>query len=650
MNNLKPFLFFALLPLILLVRSYECLDPFWTTRYFALSIGTLLIGTIYFFSAKKIQLSFFHWLFISVVLYSCLTTYWSINTAESIFENQNLLSAFFFSLILFSVVQEKFNEDAFLKNIIIAIVIAELYASYTLIKLFKSEFTSFEGIYSITGNFGHKNLLSCFLAATLPFSIWVILKLKGNWKNVAAICIGLALFFIVLLQSRATWLGIIAFTFFSMGTLIYLKEFRNFLSCLNTMKKELAIAVLIPLLLIIGIFSAKPFLYSESSDHLQSVVDSPQDESRHSASIYERYFLWDNTKEMIKENPIKGVGAGSWKYYFPKYGVTGSRAEAGYTIFQRPHNDYLWVLSELGIIGFSILLFIMVFLIVIVFKTLRSSQDISIKRNVVLLSGTLIIIGTDSVFSFPKERAEMLVLLIITIVLVLHYGKVKTYSFSNKILIPIVGILILISFSSYKRIQGEKLSVKMIHDHSNNRFDRLTNFSNEAESFVYNNDPFLSPCKWYSGLSYFQQGDFKMAEIEFKKSCETHPYHLHSLNNLAGTYVQLGDLKSAEKYYLEALKISPHYDESLINLSSIYFNNNENNKAFEVIKKCYTNSKHVNYKRNVNVIFPLILEKRLRNNKINQNDRERYQEALNNPEKLFELFKEFVRNNGLPNY
>ncbi len=643
MNSLKPFLFFAILPLVILTRSYECLDPFWTTRYLALSLGTTVLGIVFYLSSKKIKLSLFHWLFTSFVVFSCTSTYWSINAAEGIFENQNLMVGLLFSVVLFSTIQEDFREDILLKSMLISIIIVELYAVYTLVELLKTKFTSFQGIYSITGNFGHKNLLSCFLAASLPFSIWSLLQMKGTWKTISAFCISFALFFIILLQSRSTWLGIVAFFLFAVLALIYLKKLKDLSSAIKTLKKELLIIITIPVILLIGIFNAKPFLFSASSDHLQSVVQQSQnDKSTHSTSIYERYFLWNNTKEMIKEYPIAGVGAGSWKYYFPKYGVAGSRAEEGFTIFQRPHNDYLWVLSELGIIGFSLLLFIIVFLVSTIWKALRSSEDFILKRKIILLSGTLIVLGIDSIFSFPKERAEILVLLLTTIVVLLHLSKVKTHSFSYKFTLPIIAILIFASFSNYKRVQGEKLSLKMINAHSRGKLEPLSDWSNEAESFVYNNDPFLSPCTWYSGLSYYQQGDFKMAANEFKKSIEIHPYHLHSLNNLAGTYVQLGDLQSAEKYYLEALKISPFYDEPLINLGSIYFNNKEYNKAFETLKKCSVNSTHINYHRNINAIFPLILEEKLKNKNLKKEDRLKYEEAIKNPDKLIELFKEFV--------
>ena len=75
--------------------------------------------------------------------------------------------------------------------------------------------------------------------------------------------------------------------------------------------------------------------------------------------------MWENSGEMIKENFVFGVGAGNWQVYFPKYGFdkfSVNEIKNGLTTYQRPHNDFLWILCETGIIG--ILAFVSIFIII----------------------------------------------------------------------------------------------------------------------------------------------------------------------------------------------------------------------------------------------------------------------------------------------
>ncbi|MFM7021548.1 MAG: O-antigen ligase family protein [Flavobacteriales bacterium] len=631
MTKKTSYLLFFCLTLLLLVKSDESIDPYLISRFLVFSVFTAVAALVFYQRKKEFSLSPFHWIFISFIAYSCLSALWAINTPDALLENFNLLSAFLFSVLLHASFRENQDENILLKILLSAIVLTELFALYTLYDLYHTQFETFQGIYSITANMAHKNLVSCFLAATLPFSLWSLYSLKNFWRYVASAALGIALFFIVLLQSRSVWLGLTGFFLLLIAAFTWLKLWSEAIK----KTKEIIAPALSGLILFIAltayVWSTKPFVFNEGADHLQSVVEqSEKDKSNHTASIYERYFLWDNTVSMIKEHGTLGVGAGSWKFFFPKYGVQGSRAEEGFTVFQRPHNDFLWIAAELGIIGFGLLLTLIGFIFVRTFKSLRSNITSGTKLKIIFLSGTLIVLFTDSLFSFPKERSELVVLALLSIAWLLYYCKTQDKTFSPKLFLLSAGIMALISVGYYKRWQGEKTSYKMIVDHAQGRLEKLPRMAKSAESFIYNTDPFLSPVCWYAGIYYYNQGDSKEALSAFGKAVEIHPYHLHSLDNLAGAYVLAGDNKMAEHYYLEALKISPYYDEVLINLSSIYYNNKDYQKAFTTLQKCPPATEHPNYKRNAVAIYKKILEA-----KGNTED-------IKNPDKVLELFKQSV--------
>ena len=78
-------------------------------------------------------------------------------------------------------------------------------------------------------------------------------------------------------------------------------------------------------------------------------------------STKDRLELWTRTIQLIKEKPLFGHGLSDWKIEMLKYGNKGLVSEDNNTFYQRPHNDFLWIMSETGIIG--ILLYVAVFII-----------------------------------------------------------------------------------------------------------------------------------------------------------------------------------------------------------------------------------------------------------------------------------------------
>jgi O-antigen ligase len=73
-------------------------------------------------------------------------------------------------------------------------------------------------------------------------------------------------------------------------------------------------------------------------------------------SLNGRFPLWQTSMRMIKAAPISGVGLGQWKIVSPAYETDKKIKASGrglrQTWVQRPHNDFLWVFSETGVLGF----------------------------------------------------------------------------------------------------------------------------------------------------------------------------------------------------------------------------------------------------------------------------------------------------------
>jgi len=154
-------------------------------------------------------------------------------------------------------------------------------------------------------------------------------------------------------------------------------------------------------------------------------------------TVRERILLWTNTFEMIREHPLFGVGAGNWQIFFPSYGLgdfmqTNYLVSDGYTTFQRPHNDFLWVLSELGILGFLAYLGVFIYAIWSTIQVLKSESNLKQKHLVLIFLSSLLAYIFVGFVDFPLERNEHQLVLAILLGFLIGSNqkiKVKIYLF-----------------------------------------------------------------------------------------------------------------------------------------------------------------------------------------------------------------------------
>ncbi|MFH0772489.1 MAG: O-antigen ligase family protein, partial [Candidatus Omnitrophota bacterium] len=94
------------------------------------------------------------------------------------------------------------------------------------------------------------------------------------------------------------------------------------------------------------------------------------------AEITSRYFggrlpIWEGTLNIIKDNPIFGTGLGTFNYTFPKYQPLAI-INKHYTY---AHSDFLELLSETGIIGFSLFVICGLWSMVYLFRRFNQRHD-----------------------------------------------------------------------------------------------------------------------------------------------------------------------------------------------------------------------------------------------------------------------------------
>jgi O-antigen ligase len=579
--ELRILLFFsALLVITPLGYSELILDNSLLPKFLGFAT-TLILGIVLFnkeISNNNSSLNYLDISLISYIAFQFLSIFQAINKPDAIYEALKL----FLMGTCYFLVKLLLNERK--KKVFQAIAIGAFLA--TLIALFTSIddlFTAFRmrvdfsaANYTITGLFGHKNMLSNWFLFLIPLNgIGLIIPNKTP-KLLFKLALAIQLIMIGLLMTRAVYLGLLISGFICF--IIY--KYRT-----ETAKKIIqlisyALFTILSISLLLVFFNKFPNLI--------------EFDTTKSSSAIERLLVWKKTIGVIKDNFWLGVGAGNWKVWLPNEGLEGLRRTLdGTTVFSRPHNDYLWVWVESGIVGFLTFLAVLFFSIKTAWNKLFENETL----NKPLLFAFCGLVGylVISFFDFPKERIEANITLALFLAIISTEAKLKikqtSLQLNSKLISTLaVPVLIFACYFSWVRVESETNMRKAMEAKDRGDQPGLRDYINKAQNKFYLADNNGVPVCWYTGIAHFNLNEKEQASKNFKKAYEINPFNFNVCNNAGTAFFIEGDYVEAEKFYLETLRINPFFDDAKLNLSACYINTNQKEKARVWLNKVTVNS------------------------------------------------------------
>lgn len=564
--------FTALLPFVYLAKG---VDPVLLPRQLILSVLLILFAGGFIFKLTKglkIQ-SIIPILFVLLSIVYWVSTFQAINTVESCYIalKISVFVAFFFVMYI-GIKEQFFTIQLISLGFAISGIITVGLAVRDMFFLQSQGINIFsdDNMYKVNATFGHKNLLSAFLFLCLPMlAIQLLFATKCIWKLLISIGLISMIVVIVLLQTRAV---LVAGFICLCGALFLI--FKTKIG--STTHRKIGIGLLLGLLVL---SIAASYVYWEKLTHITRTE-----------SFIERKHVWENTWQMIAENPLTGVGAANWQIHFPKYGMqkfydVNYTITEGLTNFQRPHNDFLWVWAETGSIG--LLVYALLFILVSWFAYRLCIKEQDFKTQ--LLYGLILlqILGfvTISLFDFPLERIEHPVVIFSSIAYIAAVSPSKTLH----VKIPKWSLLLLVLLGLYtvficnKRWQSELVLRKMYKAHATGDWNKLISEGKKIQTAYFNMDYYSIPVSWYVGVGYFTQNKLPLAKHYFEEAYALHPYQVHVLNNYGACYEKEGNQIKAIELLEVAHQISPTFSDGIINLSGAYYNAGRYDDAFATI-------------------------------------------------------------------
>ncbi len=618
----SAYLFLVFIIIIPLTKSQVVIDPALLPKQLLFSLFTLVLSFFVLFDNYKKKSTnsntdyLIFYLIGLFILISAVSIFNAINRGEAIWEwlrtSNNLI---FIPLGYFAL--KKTNQTDLIKTLSIAVsivaLIVVLSGLFRFAGLLISEEYGHQLSYKVFVSFGHRNLYSQFLLLCIPFIMMGIILFKTHLRLFLIILLFFIVLLITVLLAKSVWVSLTAAIVQTIILGVFLiqdKKVKKYIIPVSIF----FVSIIISVIIIIRLTSVETF--TKQTDFIENY--------KHGSSL-ERVNLWEKSFQIFKESPVFGIGQANWKIHIPKYGTKDMHSADGNIHFQRPHNDFLWILTENGIIALILYLIIIGIFYFYAFSNLTKAKTLNEKAISIALLFGLTSFLLISFFSFPKERVEhtfyFYTILILILLTQLKENKIKRKPSPIAIKRIVVISAIILSAATLIvttiRIKSEMHTIKALELKSKSSWKGVIKEINKAGNYFYKTDPTATPICWYSGSAYYNLGEKNNAFDQFKKAYKIHPNHVHVLNNLATSYELNGLHDSAIVLYNRAIKISAGFIDPYLNLCAVYFNTGQIDLALEVLNKVDPENNSDKYK---DFLLAVLKEKiRLLINKINEN-------------------------------
>lgn len=330
-----------------------------------------------------------------------------------------------------------------------------------------------------------------------------------------------------------------------------------------------------------------------------------------SNSVLQRRLIWKSAIEIIKENPLRGSGAGSFFYEYPKAQakilngreLTGSFPRiAADRIATYAHNDYLQFAAETGIPGIACFLLFPIFSLVVLYKRCRNKDPFSTNYAPVIISGITAIM-VQSLFDFPMYMPATALIFWFLI----GSSHIKSFSEFKKERKPSFSFRLLIySTSGVLAFTVMMPLASAIHLSLANRYIVNGDIfkANQALENALAYDP--SEPEVYVAMGRLERikGNFSQSMMDYGMALQfsNHPSHFYGKGMAA---FLSGNIEEAKKAFSSVLEIDPRSTDAMMAMALIYMETEDIQNAFAMLRRILivdpSNKEALGYIRNMHI-------------------------------------------------
>jgi O-antigen ligase/DNA-binding SARP family transcriptional activator len=462
---------------------------------------------------------------------------YAVDTASAsyiTYQYATMIAVFFLTANTFkNIAQIKFFLNFLLLVVVLVIILAAL-QFYLPLNLTVQNFV-YQAV-TPAGTFGNKNMLGHFLVIMLPIAFSLALLSNKTIKVIIYTLIAVLIATMLIhINTRATWI--------SSFVVLTMLVFFVFINKNNFGKQFFKQKILI---FVFGFALWFVFINTDANGfkwRFDSVSERIESTIKHQNP---RIPMWANTLVMIADNPALGVGVGGWRNAYPKYydSVLKDSTFNESVRAERVHNEYLEMISGVGLIGFAIFLWAAFLIVKTILKVLKSKNTIKSEFYLILGIGLSIVgYSINAFFSFPV-RVFFPAFLIMAFVgiIVAVYNKsqqIQFWQFSRQfgylLSVPIIMLGVIFAWQSYNTLLSVNYHYEaQAYEHGKSNEYRSMVFKKLLKSIYYNPENSIALSRL--GGRTIRLGHFEKGIDLVEKSLKTRPYHDASLLRLAMAY------------------------------------------------------------------------------------------------------------------
>lgn len=427
----------------------------------------------------------------------------------------------------------------------------------------------------LDGLMSNVNLFAAWLLLLIPWCLCGAVVLGGRWRGAAIALAAAATVLVGLLQSRAAWLGLLAAIVTCGGVILV---FHRSLAVSYQLRR-----------VVVGCFAVSIVLGLAFVGI--ALTDSPVGEAIRARSIARphqaagpsdggRMMVWGLTCRMIDDHFWTGVGAGNFPIRLHEYfgpddaGNIPDFSTLSSDNWIQPHNDFLWVFAEKGLLGFLAFVAIFGFAVRAGLAILRRPRSPTDAWLALASLGSLTAYVTVSCFDFPLDRVSH------QVVLAVHLAVLAVMAHDQRdlpnsrslpgwlIAPPVVAALALglcFAWAAWRQERNVMVARRAQHEGD---WPAMREAARRATTPWKTLDPLAVPVSLMEGIAEVNLGDIAAATPCFERAYAANPNRLAVLQNLGAAYAQSGNLDKAIAAFMIAAHRYPDRLDVRHNLAS----------------------------------------------------------------------------------
>ncbi|MFH1283050.1 MAG: tetratricopeptide repeat protein [bacterium] len=543
----------------------------------------LLCCGIFFFTAhifnndKERYFILFAWFFstLLVSLYGIMQYFGGIHSTVFIF-----IWYFLWALVLIYGLKLniKKHKIAFSAFLIISIAIHILIAAFNIDQI---EVPKMDRVMS---TFGNPIFFAAFLIVVLP-SIFSCLYIFKHWLlrlflTAVALAVLIAIYYS---KTRAAW---IAAVFGLISWFLLVESNQNWIWIKGLYKRKWVV-----LGGIAGIIVIHLVLFAGNSAYKKSVGNTVNYFLQIAHRQQAHPLIWRDSLRMWRANPLIGVGLGSFHVYFPEFASDELKSiwPQGKFIVNDAHNEYIQILAEIGVTGFSIFILL---LCAYVLQIKRLWMQKIGNRNILisgLFAGSAALM-LQNFFSVDMRFVISSASLFFAAGMASSWEERRWEFYLKKDVVIralLLGIICVVGFYSFKELVKPYIAYRELKKQKSFFDEKVLDPAKTIGDLQKLAEEFPTESKIFERLGwvYSKEKMWNKAIESYLKSIELDPNLMSAYNNLGNIHYKINRLDKAIEFYKKAISIDPKSFDAYLNCGTAYYQKGMLKEAAEEFEK-----------------------------------------------------------------